>query len=162
MSTTEARDYSYREFTDYARRFDQAELLTGIAQAALALPESPGDPGYIRTAPWALAGLAKASICHGNRCRTTQVRPRDIPFGCHMYNNLKPEELTDPTLSPLFNIIVRVAYEQFPYQESGYEELARVEAFFGDYTGRKQLEVLDEAGVTALLGAPVRQAVGVA
>jgi hypothetical protein len=162
MSTTEARDYSYREFCEHARLPNQVQLLTGIAQTALALPDSPGDPGYLRTPPWALAAMAKASICHGNRYRETQVRPNDIPFGRHMYNNLKPEELTDPTLNPLFNIIVRVAYEQFPYQESGYEELARVEAFFGDYTGRKQLEVLDEAGVTALLGAPVRQAVGVA
>lgn len=156
------RDYSYREFRDYARDFDQVELLQGIAHAALALPDSPGDPGYIRTAPWALAALAKASICHGNRWRTKQVRPDDIPIGCHMYNNLEPEELADPALNSLFNITVRTAYEQFPYQESVYEELARTEAFFGGYSGRKQLNVLDEAGVTTLLGAPVRQAVGVA
>lgn len=32
------REYSYQEFTDYARRFSQEGLLTGIAQAALTLP----------------------------------------------------------------------------------------------------------------------------
>jgi len=162
MSTNARRYYSYREFCDYARRFSQVELLTEIARTALALPPRAGDPGYARTPPWALAALAKASICDGNRYRSTKVRPDDIPRGCHMYNNLKPEELDHPGLKSAFSILVRIAYEQFPYQESVYEEMARAEAFFVGYSGRKPLEVLSDSAVAELLGAPVRQAVGVA
>jgi hypothetical protein len=156
------RDYSYREFCDYARRFNQVGLLTEIARTALALPASASDPRYRRTLPWALAGLAKASICNGNPYRSTEVGPNTVPFGCFMYNNLRPEELDQVELKTAFGILVRIAYEQFPYQESLYEELARAEAFFGGYSGRKALEVLDERALADLLGAPLRQAVGVA
>jgi hypothetical protein len=157
------RDYSYREFSDYARRFNQVGLLTEIARTALALPDSAADPRYRRTLPWALAGLAKASICHGNPHRSTEVARNTVLFGCFMYNNLRPEELGQAELKTAFGILVRIAYEQFPYQESVYEELARVEAFFGGYSSRKPLEVLhDKQALAGLLGAPLRRAAGVA
>jgi hypothetical protein len=89
------RYYSYREFCDYARRFNQVDLLSAIARTAVALPDSASDPRYRRTLPCALAGLAKASICHGNRYRSTTVRLDTIARACHMYNNLAPEELED-------------------------------------------------------------------
>ena len=164
MNTRGVVGYTYRDFCDYARRFDQVALLTGIARTALELPDHPSeDPAsYLRTPPWALAAMARASICHGNRHRSIPVGSDGIPLGCHMYFNIKPQEMSDPALSPAFNTWLRIAYEQFPYQERPSAELARVEPFFADYSGRKPLEVLDEAGVTALLGAPVRQAVGVA
>jgi hypothetical protein len=156
------RYYSYREFCDYARRFNQVELLTAIARTALALPDNLRDPSYRRTPPWALAGLAKASICHGNPHRSVAVRPDTIGRACNIYNNLASEELDHEELKTAFGILMRVAYEQFPYQESLYAELARAEAFFGGYSGRKQLEVISDAALAQLLGAPLRQAVGVA
>lgn len=162
MNTVEPTGFTYRQFCDEVRRFDQVQMLTGIARIAITLPEDPGDQRYQRTPPWTLAALAKASICHGNAYRSTQVLPTDIARLCWMYQNINPDELGDPALNPLFNSLLRIAYEQFPYQESAYEELARVEAFFAGYSGRKRLEVLDEAGVTELLGAPTGPAVGVA
>src|ERR1700743_59127 len=87
------QDYSYQEFCDYVRRFNQVELLTTIARTALGLPEHAGDLRYRRTLPGALAAVAKASICDGNRYRTTPVRADTIRRACYMYNNLKPEEL---------------------------------------------------------------------
>jgi hypothetical protein len=62
---TAGGDYSYRQFCDYARRFNQVGLLTEVARAALALPAGAAGPRYRRTPPWALAALAKASICRG-------------------------------------------------------------------------------------------------
>jgi hypothetical protein len=162
MSMSVERYYSYREFCDYARRFNQVDLLTAIARTALALPDSVRDPRYRRTLPWALAALAKASICHGNAYRSTTVRPDTIARACQMYNNLAPEELDSEELKSALGILVRIAYEQFPYQEPLYGEIARAEAFFGCYSGRKRLEVLSDAALTQLLGAPLRQAVGVA
>lgn len=157
------RQYSYQEFTDYARRFSQLGLLTAIARAALTLPATgAADPRYRSMPPWALAGLAKASICHGNRYRSVQIRPDTVRFGCFMYNNLRPEELGQADLKTPFGILLRMAYEQFPDQESPYEELARAGAFFDGYSGRKPLEVLAGPALAELLGAPLRQAVGVA
>ena len=156
------RYYSYRDFCDYARRFNQVDLLTAIARTALAVSDSVRDPSYRRTPPWALAGLAKASICHGNPHRSGAVRSDTIGRACNMYNNLASEELDHEELKTAFGILTRIAYEQFPYQESLYGELARAEAFFGGYSGRKPLEVLSDASLRQLLGAPLRQAVGVA
>jgi hypothetical protein len=150
------RDCSYREFCDYARPFNQVDLLTGIAQAALALPATgAADPRYRSTLPWALAGLAKASICHGNPCRSGAVRRDTVPFGCFMYNNLRPGELGQADLKTAFGILLRISYEQFPVQEPVHEELARTEAFFGGYSGRKTLGVLGAAAVAELLGVTV-------
>jgi hypothetical protein len=73
-----------------------------------------GDPRYRSMPPWALAGLAGASICHGNRYRSVQIRPDTVPFGCFMYNNLRPEEFGQADLKTPFGILLRMAYEQFP------------------------------------------------
>jgi hypothetical protein len=162
MSSRPPREYTYKEFSDYARRFNQEDLLTAVAQLAAALPDDVSELPYRTTPPWALAGLVKASICEGNPYRSTGVRPKDILVGCHMYNNLLTHELHQPGLNSAFNILACIAYEQFPYQESIFEEMARPELFFGDYSGRKQLEVISEESLTDLLGAPVRTAVAVA
>ena len=82
-------EYPYRQFCDFVRRFDRAELLAAIARTALTLPPRVGEPGYAQTPPWALAAMVKASVCHGNPYRSTPVRPIDIRRGCFMHNNLR-------------------------------------------------------------------------
>lgn len=162
MNPRPPREYTYTEFSDYARRFNQEDLLTAVAQRAASLPDEAGKTPYRATPPWALAGLVKASICYGNAYRSTQIRPNDIIMGCHMYHNLATHELHQPGLNSGFNILARIAYEQFPYQESIFQELSRPELFFNDYSGCKQLEVISEGSLMELLGAPVRTAVAVA
>ena len=76
MSPRPPREYTYKEFSDYARRFSQESLLTAVAQRAASLPDDAGEAAYRATPPWALAGLVKASICYGNAYRSTRVRPR--------------------------------------------------------------------------------------
>jgi hypothetical protein len=62
------------------------------------------------------AALAKASLCGSNPYRSTAVRAGTIARACHMYNNLTPEELDREELKSVFGILVRLAYEQFPYR----------------------------------------------
>lgn len=159
MKPRPPREYTYEEFCDFARRFNQVELLTAVAQWAASLPDGASEISYRRTPPWALVGLVKASICHGNAYRSTRVRSKDIIMACHMYSNLVTHELHQPGLNSAFNILARIAYEQFPYQESVFEEIARPELFFSGYSGRKQLEVISDESLAELLGAPVRIAV---
>jgi hypothetical protein len=155
-------EYSYTEFCNYVRRFNQLDLLTAVVRKALALPRGASEPGYAQTPPWALAAMAKASICHGNPYRSTTVGHNDLRVGCFMYNNLRSDDLDQPGLNSGFGILVRVAYEQFPYQISVFEEVSRLEAFFGGYSGRKPLEIVNQATLVDLLGAPLVQAVGAA
>jgi hypothetical protein len=162
MGSRGPRVYTYGEFTDFARRFNQERLLTAVAERAVSLPDDASEKPYRATPPWALAGLVKASICCGNPYRSTPVRPADIAMGCSMYSNLVARELHEPGLNSGFHILMRIAYEQFPYQESVFEELSRPEAFFSDYSGRKPLEVISGERLEELLGAPVRTAVAVA
>ena len=82
--------------------------------------------------------------------------------GHHLHNNLVPEELNHPELNSPFGILVRTVYEQFPYQESIFEEMARPVPFFDDYSGRKSLEVVAQKSLAELIGTPMRIAVGVA
>jgi hypothetical protein len=79
-----------------------------------------------------------------------------------MHNNLHPEELDHPELGSPLAVMVRIGYEQFPYQESIFEEMARAEAFFNGYAGRRPLTVVTKDRLATLLGAPVRDAAGVA
>jgi len=107
-------------------------------------------------------GACRPALCHGNAYRSTRVRPADVDLGCSMYSHLVADELHQPGLSSGFSILARIAYEQFPYQESIFEEMARPELFFDDYSGRKSLEVILRDSLSELLGAPVRTAVAVA
>ena len=59
--------------------------------------------------------------------------------------------------------MTRIAYEQFPYQESTHQEIGRSKAIFVDQAGLPGLEVLGvESTWQALLGASVEDAVGAA
>ncbi len=57
MSPRPPREYTYKELSDYARRFNQDKLLTAVAQRAASLPDDAGEMPYRATPPWALAGL---------------------------------------------------------------------------------------------------------
>jgi hypothetical protein len=105
-----SREFTYKEFTDFARRFNQDGLLTAVAQRSASLPDGLRELPYRETPPWALAGLVKASICDGNPFRSTALRPGDIRMGCYMYDNLVTHELHQPGLNSPFNILARIAY----------------------------------------------------
>ncbi|RAO29972.1 hypothetical protein PSN13_05171 [Micromonospora saelicesensis] len=159
-----APKWTYNDFSDHVRRFNQESVLDAVVAVALTLPgKMDDDPRrYQRTPPWALAAVVKASLCNGNAHRSTPMRERDLVLACHMHNNLHPEELDHPHLGSPLAIMVRIGYEQFPYQESMFEEMARAEAFFNGYTGSKPLTVVTDERLAKLLGAPVREAAGVA
>jgi hypothetical protein len=162
MDIKEPPTFTYKQFCDFTGAFDAVKLLAAVARLALQVPERAGEAEYSRTPPWALAALVRASICHRKRKKSRSVRTAKIIRGCQMYINLKPEELDHPELASALGVLVRTSYEQFTYQESIFEELARVEALFGGYSGRKALEVLSESAIAELYGAPLQQAVGVA
>ncbi len=159
MPESVTREYSYREFNSFVRRFHQEALLIAVAERSLRVPlrlstQNRNARTFLQTPPWALAAVAKASILYGNPYRQALPRERDIVTACQMHENLASEELDHASLNSAFAILARTLYEQFPYQEHGLAELARPVAFFDDYTGRKPLEVISQQAMRQLLGAP--------
>jgi hypothetical protein len=156
--------WSYADFAGHVRRFNQESVLDAVA-AALARPRRLGEGSrrYIRTPPWALAEVVKASPCNGNPHRSMAMRERDLVLACHKHNNLHPEELDHAELGSPLAVMVRIGYEQFPYQESIFEERWRgrrhsstaTQATDRDHEGSAcgdaRRPVRDTAGVALLL-----------
>src|SRR5947209_6817242 len=65
-------------------------------------------------------------------------------------------------LGGIEKIMARVAYEQFSYQESDFEEFSRTQAMIVDGIPGCDLDVITPETLTELLGSPVRDSVGVA
>jgi len=165
VTNPSAHEYSYQEFSDFVRRFNQEALLLAVAQRALSLPAhldgENSSRAYIATPPWALAAVVRATICHGNPHRQTLPRERDLVTACHMHNNLVAAELGQPDLNSVFAVLARIAFEQFPYQESIMEEISRSMAFFDDYSGGKALEVVTKESMRELIGANMTTAAAI-
>ncbi|GLY99853.1 hypothetical protein [Actinoplanes sp. NBRC 103695] len=165
MTNASALTFTYREFSDFVRRFNQEAMLFAVARRALSLPGhldgSPEARAYVATPPWALAAVAKAAICNGNAHRRAVPTERDVVTACGMHNNLAKHELRDPELNSPFAVLARIAFEQFPYQESMMEEIARSMSFFDDYSGGKALEVVTAESMRELVGADMTTAAGI-
>lgn len=103
--------------------------------------------------PWAVAAAAKASLVAGNEHRTPGVSERDVAAICRTYNALETPLAripTDPTAS-LGAFLVRTSFEQFPYQQSYFEEISRLGAL---------LETLDDLGTQVLNHALIEEILG--
>ncbi|WSA79400.1 hypothetical protein OG930_29560 [Streptomyces sp. NBC_01799] len=151
---------TYAMFKNEVRRFNQQALLELIATKCNAFRDEE-VMRWSPTFPWALAATAQASLIYGNAHRSTIPRESDLARCCLLYTNITPlESIGSPLATPL-SMLTRIAFEQFPYQESGSEEVARADAFFNAYSGRKSLEIVSEETLRERLGASVTEAVGV-
>ncbi|WP_328463486.1 hypothetical protein OHA21_38060 [Actinoplanes sp. NBC_00393] len=163
--TSSSREYSYTEFGDFVRRFNQEAMLFAVARRALSLPGHldgvNSSRAFVATPPWALAAVAKAAICQGNPFRSAVPSERDVVLACHMHNNLISDELGRPELNSPFAVLARIAFEQFPYQESIMEEISRSMAFFDGYAGGKTLEVVSSESMKQLIGADMTTAAAI-
>lgn len=151
---------TYEMFKDEVRKFNQQALLELTAAKCIALQDAPVSD-WSPMFPWALAATVRASLIYGNAHRHTIPRETDLARCCLLYQNITPLERSGSPLATPLSIITRTAFEQFPYQESGSEEVARADAFFNGYSGRKGLEVISDQTLKELLGASVTEAVGV-
>lgn len=149
----------YSEFIAAARRRTPSTLLPRLA----AVSASQFDGGaYVSRAgaviyPWVIAAAARENIAFGNEKRsTTPVTAKDLGRLRDVYMNLdepflssagKPDELE--------SLLVRVAFEQFPYQHSRYEDLTRVMLLFDRDYSALNCRVLSPAAWVTLLGLPI-------
>lgn len=152
-----ARVTKWDDFVRRVRRHRPSDLLTAIAAANITIaPEGWFQPGPRVPAlfPWGLAAAARESIRAGNEHRTPGVTGRDLAQICGIYGGLYDPVLDD---RDALACVVRIAYEQFPYQEALFFGLTRSRLLFGDPSASAlaKLRIVDETFWEQTIGLPL-------
>ena len=155
------RSVTFAEFRQVVRRFRPSALLPELARLSVLLEEvSHGDPLYRTSPPWAMALAVREAILYGNEHRIDALRDEDLRVLFNTHNDIHEDDANPKDFDPL-KLLVRVAYEQFPYQESLFEEVSRTHALMVEGADRVPgLQVLDDNAWDQLLGAPLGLMVG--
>lgn len=155
--------YSFDEFCDFVKKFNPSSVLRAVTHVALQLPDNHNDSEiWLRFPPWALAAIIRVSITYGLPYRTKEMDDRALRLACNIYGGIDDNTLNKSDSNLAFTILTRFAFEQFPYQESVFEEVARAHALFLEYSGRQRLTVINEETLSELFGAPLPLLFGVA
>ncbi len=155
------RSVSFAEFRRVVRRFRPSALLPELARLSVLLDQVPQDHPLFRTSPpWAMVLAARESILYSNEHRSDVVTDDDLRVLFNTHSAIDEVDANPEDFNPL-KLIVRIAYEQFPYQESLFEEVSRTHALMVDGADRVPgLQVLDDSAWDQLLGAPPGLMVG--
>lgn len=117
---------SIEQYEHWVRRFGTEDALISIARVSRALEFK--DPILEKSilnrsnsvGQWQLAFFAKTLINKSNDYRAKSVDDRTLYFACNYYNNVRDPHLKDPdteeTRRELLNHLVRMSYEEFPFQ----------------------------------------------
>ena len=147
---------TYSAFLQRVRRHRASDLLLALASTSIRLFEQEAWIADRVRSPWAIAAAAKASIVAGNEHRRPGVTDRDVMEICAAYNALDTPLTHEPgdTTETVGAFLVRTSYEQFPYQQSRFEEISRLGALF-DGIDALDTEILDHALIEQVLGCPL-------
>lgn len=151
---------TYSSFLQRVRRHRPSELLPALASTAIRLFEQDAWIADRVCLPWAIAAAAKASVVAGNEHRKSGVSERDIREICMAYNSLNTplahdSDDTSETSETVGALLVRTAHEQFPYQQSYFEEISRLGAIFAQVDGL-DTEILSSTLIEHVLGCPLQ------
>ncbi len=150
----------FKEFRQIVRRYRPSDLLPALAELSLAGGEPPYEGKVLATVPpWATALAARESALWGNKYRDTEVTGDSLRVIINAHNNIYEED-PSPDARGVLDIMTRLAYEQFPYQESIFEEVSRSHALMFEGAAEIPVEVLNDEAWHRLLGAPLGEIVG--
>lgn len=119
---------------DYRRqiaRYRRGGLLGLVAAAATEFSGPRNVRGYLAPEalnyrPWALADVARVSLAASARGPRERATPHDLSYILAMYNNLdEPLRAEGGGLEQVEAFMLRVAGEQFSWQEQDYQAAAR-------------------------------------
>jgi hypothetical protein len=144
------------DFVQRVRRHRPSELLAAIATTNISVaPDgmwepSAGGPLF----PWALAVAARESIRAGNEHRASGVTQRDLAHICGMYHNLYDPVVED---EDAVAALVRIAFEQFPFQEALFFGAARSRLLFEQPSpeAAARLRIVDSSVWRRVIGQPL-------
>lgn len=156
--TEPERVISFAEFRQAIRRHRPSELLPALAGMAAHDAYEPVDIQLARyIPPWGIALIARESILWGNELRDDPVDEAALIRLFNARTNLRTPGLGSLDIE---SHLTRMAYEQFPYQESIFEEMSRTHALLVDGPKHVETEAVSEAAWTELLGGPLDEVVG--
>jgi len=159
----EPTSITYRQFIDEVRRYNTADLITALA--ALDPKWSQVGSTYDQwrdLSPWGLAAIARESLLYGNVHRASrpigeaEIRHLHLLFA-NTYERRDLEERDGP-----LEILTRHTHEQFPFQESDFEEITRSIAVLRFARAATTDTTLTDDQVDGLLGVPLELGVGAA
>lgn len=151
----------FTQFRQEVRRHKPSELIPLLARFSTNLGDPPYELEQLKTlTPWFPPVAARESVLWGNEHRRGGIKDNDLRTLINLFNN--PAEPRDtPGMKTVESIFTRIAYQQFPYQESMHEELGRTHALLVEpLDDPPELEVITPTVWEDLLGAPMGQAVG--
>lgn len=112
--------------------------------------------------PWGIAAAARESLLYGNEHRSKSLDERGLRLLLHKFQIAMDLPSTDePGEDFLVSIMTQVTYEQFPWQESMYEEIARSHAWLIEGLPDVPTKVVTEEALAAIVGGmPLPDAIG--
>jgi len=155
------RPVRWEEFVQRVRAHRPTDLLRALA--VIAARDFTGALVQPRTSgwnPWAIAAVARESIAYGSEFRSAPVTGRALARIVNAYNDLEDPIITGGEHSGPWDLMLRIAYQQFDISSSAFPELARFAAVFDRAYPTGTYEVLSAAALTDLLGVPVTDYLG--
>lgn len=118
------REVSYTDFVQAVRRYRPSDLLPFLATYSATHDRESDASTASKWFPWGISAIAKESILRGNEFRGAGIDEYGLRKLLDLFNSSSD---VVPDQSPA-SLLTPILYEQFPYQESIYEELARTHA----------------------------------
>lgn len=152
------------EYVQRIRRHPPSSLLPLIASVSAQRPtkEEWRQDGSGLYRPWGLADAAWLSLSRGNEHRQRPATDSDLTEILGQYVALDDVYRHLPVGERLEGFLLRIAGQQFTWQEDDFSELARSLALLVHTTPTKVLEVLTDGWEHDLLGCPLADYVGLA
>lgn len=153
---------NFNEFVQACRAYQPSELVPTIARISAALGEPPyADDVKRRCPPWGLAAIARESLLHGNEHRHKAVTDDGIVVLLRKFFDTDvPREPAPGDPGVLVSLVTPILYEQFPWQKSIYEELARSHALMIEGLKDIDTKVISEVALAEILdGVPLGDAI---
>lgn len=148
------RSISYREFRQACRAYRPSEFIPLIAAIGAELGVPPyTDAERKRRPPWGLAAAARESLLYGNEHRGGDISRLSIDRLMYLFHESGdlPSAYTASD-DFLLSMLTGITYEQFPWQQSMFEELSRSHAWLVEGLSEVETIVLTEETLAAMLG----------
>jgi hypothetical protein len=153
---------NFNEFVQACRAYRPSELVPTIARISAALGEPPyADHVKRRCPPWGLAAIARESLLHGNERRDRPITDDGIlVLLLKFFDSDIPREPAPGDPGVLVSLVTPILYEQFPWQESIFEELARSHALMIEGLDEVDTKVISEQALAEIFsGVPLGDAI---
>ncbi|MDX6244040.1 MAG: hypothetical protein QOE76_1763, partial [Frankiales bacterium] len=122
-------DYpTFKDVAKAVRRYRPSDLLPALARVSAAISdrdENSLEVWVSQASPWGLAALARESLTGGSEDRRHKRVDQADVLALHAMFAASYDESPDDETKSVLSIMTRHAYEQFPYQESDWDEVAR-------------------------------------